>query len=135
MTQVIDIVKGALSVLRVQDAHTPVQDDDAAYALTRLNMMMRAIEAQGYAFGWSDVETVDDDMPTEPHTDEAIMYCLAVRMRARYGTSLDPDTVAAASASLDALWREQQENTFSEPTYDSLPIGVGRFRCNGNPYR
>lgn len=133
MTKVLDIVKGALGILRVQDAHDPVQNDDAALAVKRLNSMMRSLEADDYAFGWSDVEDVQDDMPTEPFADDAIMYGLAVRLRAHYGVNVDADVFAAAGQLLDSVWRKQQRETFSRPTYNSLPIGVGR--CVGDPFR
>lgn len=96
MTKVADIVRDALSHLRVLDAGEAVEAEDARDAVRALNMMMRRWEASGLSVGWNDVVNVDDDLPAPPEAEEAIGYNLAIRLRTRYGVDTDPDIVECA---------------------------------------
>ncbi|MCC8492287.1 packaged DNA stabilization gp4 family protein [Xanthomonas citri] len=96
MTRVAEIVGGALALLRVVDAAEAPEAEDMATGISAMNMMMSRWEANGYSVGWSPVATSSDDMPSPPEADEAIMYNLAVRLRARYGANLEEDVFGEA---------------------------------------
>lgn len=122
MSQVRDIVRDALGHLRVLDANAPVSAIDMRDAIRTLNMMLRRWEANGLALGWSDVAEPTDQLPLPPEAEEAVGYNLALRLRARYGVSLDPDVLSLASAGLSALQRDRMVT--APLTLDrSFPLG------------
>ncbi len=96
MTKVAEIVGGALALLRIVDAAEAPEAEDMATGISAMNMMMSRWEANGYSVGWSPVEAPSDEMPSPPEADEAIMYNLAVRLRARYGANLEEDVFGEA---------------------------------------
>lgn len=91
MAKVSEIVAGALGLLRVLDATEAPEAEDMETGISALNMMMARWEANGYSVGWSPVANPADDMPNVPEADETIMYNLAVKLRPRYGVSIDVD--------------------------------------------
>lgn len=123
MTKVADIVRDALGHLREIDANEAVEAEDARDALRALNLMMRRWEANGLALGWKDVTSVDDDLPAPPEAEEAIGYNLALKLRARYGSTLDQDVVAHANDGLAMLRADVAMRDSARVSYD-LP-GVG----------
>lgn len=126
MTQAIDIIRDALEQIRVCDANAAIDDNDAASALRALNTMMRAWEADGLSLGWSDVASVQDDMPTPPETDEAIGANLAVRLSSKYGVQVSPITVSLATSGVSLIRAMIANNDFARCSYDDLPRGTGQ---------
>lgn len=131
MTQAIDIIRDALGHLRVLDADANVLPEDARDALGALNKMMRTWEADGITLGWSDVSTIDDNLPTPPEADEALGYNLAVRLRARYGASVDPDVVGFAASGVTLLRTLMAANDYARLSYDDLPTGNSQHPGSG----
>jgi hypothetical protein len=123
MTTVAAIVRDALGHLRVLDANEAVEAEDARDAVRALNLMMRRWEASGLALGWNDVTSVADTLPAPPEAEEAIGYNLALKLRARYGATLDQDTVALANDGLAALRADVAMRDSARLSYD-LP-GAG----------
>lgn len=107
MTQVADILRDALGHLKVQDANSAIKAIDARDGIRALNLMLRRWEANGLALGWTDVSNPDDVLPLPAEAEEAVGYNLALRLRARYGTSLDPDVIEFAREGLSALRRDR----------------------------
>lgn len=126
MTQAIDIIRDALEQLRVADANSTVDENDAATGLRALNAMMRAWEADGLSLGWSDVAATQDDMPTPPETDEAIGANLAVRLAAKYGANVSQTTVALASSGVSLVRAMVANNDYARCSYEDLPRGTGQ---------
>lgn len=124
MTQALQIIRDALGHLGVQDANAAVKPIDARDCLHALNLMMRGWEAEGMALGWQDIAEATADMPTPPEADEAIGYNLAVRLRARYRVSIDPDIVALAIDGRAMLSARQQATSYERTEYPDLPVGV-----------
>lgn len=128
MTQVIDIINAALDHLRVRDADSATPDTDVRDGIAALNRMMRAWEVVGLPLGWTDVAAGENVMPTAPEADEAIAANLALRLRSKYGTSLDPDVVALAQQGESMLRGQVTANTFARTAYPDLPgMTVGRY--------
>jgi hypothetical protein len=125
MSQVNDIVRDALGHLRVLDANGVVKPLDMRDAIRALNVMMRRIEANGLALGWSDVSEPTDELPLPPEAEEAIGYNLAVRLRAKYGCEIEPDVIQMASAGMEALRRDRLVEMPLTP--DRGPMYPGRY--------
>jgi hypothetical protein len=132
MTQVAQIVRDALGLLRVQDSNQAVKANDARDCINGLNQMMRLWEAEPLTLGWSDVSSMDEDMPTPPEADGPIGQNLALWMRPHYGKVLDGDVVEQArdgKALLKAMMLRQQYNRCD---YSDLPDGVGNQGNNSD---
>lgn len=123
MTQALSIIRDALQHLRVADANTALDENDAADALRALNQMMRTWEVEGVSLGWQDVAEASDDMPTPPEADEAIGYGLAIRLAPRFGVQPDAVTVQMAAQGLGTLRAFVASNLYARCSYDDLPIG------------
>lgn len=126
MALVSDILRDALSHLRVADANEALDAGDARDAMRALNMMVRRWEADGLSLGWTDVTSVDETLPAPAETEEALGYNLALRLRARYGVTLDPDVIELARQGLAALSADVAATEFLRVDYDDLPAGTGQ---------
>ncbi|SET91307.1 packaged DNA stabilization gp4 family protein [Stenotrophomonas indicatrix] len=127
MATVAEIVSGALGLLRVLDATEAPEAEDMETAISALNMMMVRWEANGYSVGWSPVSSPADVMPNVPEADEAIMYNLAVKLRPRYGVSIDPDVFADASR----LKSDVLADVFASSPME-MERGIPGWRCRYN---
>lgn len=107
MAIVSDITNRALRLLRVLDPHEAAESQDFATALVALNALAARWEADGLALGWSTVDNPEDALPAPVEAEEALAYNLAIRLRAEYGVSLDPDVVVTAREGLSALLRDR----------------------------
>lgn len=130
MALVSDILRDALSHLRVADANEALDADHARDAMRALNMMVRRWEADGLSLGWTDVTSVDETLPAPAETEEALGYNLALRLRARFGVTLDPDVIELARQGLAALSADVAATEFLRVDYDDLPAGTGQ--CYGS---
>ena len=127
MATVAEIVSGALGLLRVLDATEAPEAEDMETGISALNMMMVRWEANGYSVGWSPVSNPADVMPNVPEADEAIMYNLAVKLRPRYGVSIDPDVFADASR----LKSDVLADVFASSPME-MERGIPGWRCRYN---
>lgn len=122
MGTVADIIRDALGHLRVIDAGESIEAEDYADGVRALNLMMRRWEASGIALGWSDVSAPEDVMPVPAEAEEAIGYNLALRLRARYGATLDQDVIAHATEGKGFLMADVASADAFRLSYD-LPRG------------
>lgn len=128
MSKVVEIVRDALSHLRVIDADSALDPRDLADGIRALNLMMRSWEANGLPLGWVDVSGPDDVMPTDFAFDEAIGYNLAVRLRARYGATLDADVVQMATDGKALISAMVTSSDYARIEYPDLPCSEGAGR-------
>ncbi len=128
MSKVVEIVRDALGHLRIVDADAPPDPRDLADGIRALNLMMRAWEAQNLPVGWVDVAGPDEEMPTDPAFDEAIGYNLAVKLRARYGATLDADVVQLATDGKALVSAMCTATDFARLDYPDLPCSEGASR-------
>lgn len=124
--KVADVVKDALLLLRVIDKEDAPEDADARDAIRALNRMMRAWEVDGLPLGWSDVSTVQDDLPAPPEAEEAIVYNLALRLAGQFGRAVGADVVTLANDGLATLRAQVASNDYARCRYDDLPLGTGQ---------
>lgn len=126
MSKVGEIVRDALGHLRVIDADAAVDPLDMRDAIRALNLMVRGWEAQPLPLGWYDVSSPDEDMPTEQAFDEAIGANLAIRLRAKYGATLDADVVQIATDGKALMSAMVTSADYSRLSYPDLPNGESR---------
>ncbi|SDX52852.1 packaged DNA stabilization gp4 family protein [Lysobacter enzymogenes] len=132
MTAVADIIRDALSHLRVQDPRQPVKPENARDAIRALNLMMAAWEVEGVSVGWSAVVEPTDELPAPPEAEGAIGYNLALRLRQRFGVPLQPDLVGLARDTLATLHAQVLANVFVRVSYEDLPSGEGQRYGRGD---
>lgn len=126
MTQVAVIARDALQLLGVVDANEAPEAEDAATAVRALNLMMRAWEVDGMSMGWQDVADVTEELPAPPEAEEAITYNLALRLRPKYGVTLEPDVIQQANDGLATLSAQIASNEYNRVEYPDLPYGTGQ---------
>lgn len=131
MSKVVEIVRDALGQLRVCDADAAPDPIDLRDGIRAMNLMMRAWEAENLPVGWVDVSGGDEDMPTEPAFDEAIGANLAIRLRARYGATLDADVVQMATDGKALVSAMCNATDYARVSYPDLPCSEGGNRYGG----
>lgn len=122
MSKVIDIIRDALSGLRVLDAREAPEAEDMADAMRVLNLMMARWETSGIAVGWSPVSNSNDDMPVPPEAEECIGAQLALRLAPRYGMQPDSALIQLAADGLNQLFGDMAYQDSFRLEYD-LPTG------------
>lgn len=125
MSKVVEIVRDALSHLRVIDADQATDPIDVRDGIRSLNLMMRAWEAENLPLGWYDVTGPDEDMPTDIAFDEAIGANLALRLRARYGATIDADVVQLANDGKALVSATCAAAEYARLSYPDLPCSEG----------
>ena len=131
MSKVVEIVRDALGHLRVVDGNSATDPIDLRDGIRSLNLMMRAWEAENLPVGWYDVSDGDEDMPTELAFDEAIGANLALKLRARYGATLDADVVQMATDGKALVSAMIASSEFNRIAYPDLPDSTGSYRGGG----
>jgi hypothetical protein len=112
-----DVVLDALKHLKVRAASETPAAADMADGLRALNLMVRAWEADGIALGWTDITNPADPLPQLEY-EEALGYLLALKLRAGYGVSLDPDVVQFASEGMASIRAGNAMAQHARITYD-----------------
>lgn len=126
MTQVVEIVKDAMRHLRILAVGETPSAEDAAEGIRSLNLLMRAIEAEGIGMGWVDVSNPGETLPIRAEDEEAVGYMLATRLRAKFGVTIDPDVVAGAESGMAGIRARVLTSDAARLSYD-LP-GCGQHR-------
>lgn len=131
MSKVVEIVRDALGHLRVVDGDAATDPIDLRDGIRALNLMMRGWEAENLPVGWYEVSIGDEDMPTELAFDEAIGANLAIRLRAKYGATLDADVVQMATDGKALVSAMIASADFARIAYPDLPCSEGGNRGGG----
>lgn len=126
MTKVATIVNDALQILRVIDKNSAADAGDARDMVRGLNLLVRGWEVEGISLGWQDVADAGNELPAPPEAEEAITFNLAVRMRSKFGKTLDADVIAIASDTLAMLRAWVAANEYDRLSYPDLPYGTGQ---------
>ena len=98
-TTALSIIKRALRLARVIDAHTPMDANDAADALETLNAVLAEWHEADIGLPDYKLETLETELASDAADREAIAYELALRLAPEYGASLSAETAAAGMAS------------------------------------
>ena len=98
-----DIIKRALRLCRVVDAHTPMDANDAADALETLNAVLAEWHEAEIGVPDYSLATLETDLASDAADREAIAYELALRLAPEYGVALSAETAAAGQAATSRL--------------------------------
>ena len=130
MALVGEIVAASLRALRVIDPDQNPEPRQYQTAIDAMNRMLARWEADTLALGWIPVRSPDEVFPISARAENAVIYNLAVLLRAEYGVPIDPDVIGMARDEKSGLWADLTRETDSRLTMD-LPYSesfLDRFR-------
>lgn len=104
MAKVGDIVKSALVKAGICDAREAPEAEDMQQVLNILNAMLMRWEADGLAIGWNSTRNTEDEMPTSPEAELAIIDNLAVKIITAYRMALTGELKQEADEGKNALY-------------------------------
>lgn len=98
-----DIIKRALRLARVIDAHTAMDANDAADALDTLNAMLAEWHEAEIGLPDYSFANLTDELASDAADREAIAYQLAARLAPEYGVELSPMVAAVAEGTMNRV--------------------------------
>jgi len=98
-----DIIKRALRLARVIDAHTAMDANDAADALETLNAMLAEWHEAEIGLPDYSFTGLTDEMASDAADREAIAYQLAARLAPEYGVELSTVVAAVAEGTMSRV--------------------------------
>lgn len=123
MSTVLEVVTGALKLLEVRPAESPVTSAEAEDGLIALNDMMNEWNIDGINIGYETLDAIDDDLFVDLGAIGAIKANLAIYIAPEYGRIVSPDLADRAANSKKALRTSIPLNSSDYP--DTLPVGSG----------
>jgi len=102
-TTALSIIKRALRLARVIDAHTAMDANDAADALDTLNAMLAEWHEADIGLPDYSFDSLEAELASDAADREAIAYQLAVRLAPEYGAELDAVTAVMAADTMARL--------------------------------
>lgn len=123
MATVLDVVTGALKLLEVRAAESPVTAAEAQDGLTALNDMMNEWNVDGINVGYETLDNTDDELFVDLGSIGAIKSNLAVYIAPEYGRIVAPSLQERADRSKKSVRTSIPLNSSQFP--DTLPIGSG----------
>jgi hypothetical protein len=98
-----DIIKRALRLARVIDAHTVMDANDAADALETLNAMLAEWHEAEIGLPDYSFTGLKDELASDAADREAIAYQLAARLAPEYGVELSTVVAAVAEGTMSRV--------------------------------
>jgi len=135
METVRDIITDALEDLVVKADEAPIEASEAKTAIRILNRMMHQFASQGINLGYTEVNSLDDEITVPLGAMDGIVANLAMRLAPKYLSSGVPAALALAA--------EEGYNTMLliavQPGYtrfpSTLPYGSGNESYRGSTER
>lgn len=125
----LELIARSLRLIGVLDAIEPPSAEAAVSAIIALNGMCTRWEANGLAFGWTNVADAEDTLPTSDEYLSTLAYNLAVEVAPEYGAPVSEIVGVRANQYLDDLRRDVQVSNPIEPILDvPRPEGQGAYR-------
>ena len=118
MALVGEIVAASLRVLRVIDPDQNPEPRQYQTAIDAMNRMLARWEADTLSLGWVPVSAPDEEFPVSARAESAVIYNLAVMLRAEYGVPIDPDVIGMAREEKAGLWADLTRETDSRLTLE-----------------
>lgn len=128
MATASDIVSGALKLLGVRAAESPIEDNEAQDGLVALNDMMAEWQIRNLCIGFEEVTDINDEIYVDAGTEGAIKANLAVWMAPEYNRPVSFDLQRRADRGITSIYGAVID--FSTEFPDSLPIGSGNESSN-----
>lgn len=124
MTTVADLIKDTLQEIIVAGSEAPIEADDAAIFIRRLNAYMASLEASGVDLGYAPVSSVSDILPLPDGAIDPLIAIMAIRMAPTYGATPSMETKEAAREGKTTLLKLGMTILPTQYPAD-LPIGSG----------
>jgi hypothetical protein len=127
-----DIIKDALGEISALGAEAPVEAVDAQLSVRYLNRMMTALDADGIDLGYTEIDSLGDDVTTPAGSYEGITVMLAARLWRHFADDapIPMDLLARAQQGKETL-RKIAVIVSSSEHPDTLPRGSGNEGDNG----
>ena len=125
---VTEVVTGALQLLEIRTAESPIEANEAEDGLTALNDMMNEWNVDGINVGYESLDNVEDRLHVKLGAVGAIKANLAVYIAPEYGKSVSAALALRAKTSKRSLRGAIKLNDAEFP--DTLPIGSGNENNN-----
>ena len=123
MATALDIVTGALKLLGVTAAESPITDAEAVDGLQSLNDMMAEWEVENISIGYEEIDELDDILYVDDGMEGAIKANLAVYIAPEYDRVVSPSLEKRATSG--KRMAQASSLSFDVKYPDSLPIGSG----------
>lgn len=125
----LELIARSLRLIGVLDAIEPPSAEAAVSAILALNGMATRWEANGLAFGWTDVADAEDTLQASAEYHSTLAYNLAVEIAPEYGAPIPEVVGVRANQYLDDLRRDVAVANPIEPILDvPRPQGDGAYR-------
>ena len=133
--KVENLIARSLRLIQVQDPLQPVKAQDMENGIDALNGLMRRIEADGTALGWSPVSNPSDELPLPPEAEQPIAFALALVLAPEFGVQPMQAVVAGALSGMTDLLRDVAVATPIEPILGvPFPNGSNGRTLNGESW-
>ncbi len=83
--QALSLISRSLRLLRVIDAEEAPEAKEAQDALDALNSMLCRWEADNISLGWSEISSVNDQLPLPPEAIQPVVFNLCMEIADEYG--------------------------------------------------
>lgn len=123
MATVLDVVTGALKLLEVRTAESPITASESQDGLEALNDMMNEWNVDGIDIGYESVDSSDAELFVKLGSIGAMKANLAIYIAPEYGRVVTLDLQKRADRSKKALRASIPLNDSQMP--DTLPVGSG----------
>lgn len=128
---VTEVVTGALQLLEIRTAESPIEANEAEDGLTALNDMMNEWNVDGINIGYESLDNVEDLLHVKLGSVGAIKANLAIYIAPEYGKAVSSALALRAKTSKNSLRGAIKLNDAEFP--DTLPIGSGNEENNFTP--
>lgn len=119
MATVGKTIARALRLIGVLDPGEPLEASDVETCIEALNAMCTRWEANGQAFGWSDVSNPSQELPSAPEYDALLAFNLAIEVAPEYDASV---SIQVAQRALDLLAELRRDNEVATPIEAILDV-------------
>ncbi len=124
MATALDVISGALKLLGVRAAESPIEDNEAQDGLVSLNDMLNEWdEVKKTCLGFETLDTVQDELYVDDGVIGAIKANLAVYIAPEYQRLVSPALQQRADDGFKAIRASKPLDPLQYP--DSLPVGSG----------
>lgn len=124
MATVAQVVKASLQRILTQGSEAPIEADEAQDFIFAMNNFMLALDAEGVALGYTEVNNLADEITIPSGALRGLIANMAIEVAPDYGGEITQGLVVAASDGLKAM-RKLGQIIVTSAYPSNLPIGSG----------
>ena len=128
MATALEIITGAVKLLKVKTAESPLEDNEAQDGLVALNDMLNEWNLEDIDIGFETIDDLQDELFLDTGTEGAVKANLAVYIAPEYKTIVSDLLLLRARTSKKAVRGSLSLRPLDFP--DTLPLGSGNERNN-----